>query len=283
MNFYSNKPDSTNDGVIEPLEPITSQALVLNRFEGGDYKINDHFNSDHQSREKLLDPTNLYARIPDPTYHDEEGRVISIPLARLKLLRWAKCCFFLLFVEFSMIVSALVLPWIDYCYFTFGLVMERKSVHVDIPKGSGTNSIDHFYSEVCEPDLDYFSLCPNFCSSIKKVKEFSKLMFGLGIISGFFSLFPIFFICIKSKVKSFRCRRWIAYISLFMSIASYVIGFAFYCKMISFDSTKKDKNSKNDDPNDYGWNTAMGLNMWIFIIQFFKLIGIRNLVRVFYS
>jgi hypothetical protein len=299
MNNYSTESSINNPGLSSPLEPnnFNPSNPVVPQSEEYDYSntyISQPFSLPASSPGYPL-PSPTYPSSnpayqappnPGPVYYNQQQALI-IPAQR-SYFRCAGTTYFLILIilELILLIVSLVTPWFHYCYFAFGLRKENKIIDKDIKKGDGTNTLENFYDDVCEPDKDYFKYCPHFCRSIKEVRHSSKIMLGFAIVVVVLTGLMIFLILVKLKIRRARIPRVLFTIFTWLSFVLYLVGFVVYyetSKFSSFSDTKTDWGNLEHDPDNFGWSAGFAIAIPIFVLQFVLALLSKNLVSTLYS
>ena len=199
----------------------------------------------------------------------------------------ASCPYFILLsIQLILMIVSMPSPWFSYCYFAFGLRDEKKNVDKSLDKGSGHNSIIHLYDEVCDPDEDYYKLCPHFCRSIKEVRHSGNIMIGCGITCIVLVFLTGLLMIIKIKRKRAKIPKFLFYFLRIASLLIYLIGFISYyvtSKFSSFSETKTDWDHIFDSPNDFSWNAGLALAIPILFFNFISLCITQPLLLWLYN
>lgn len=191
---------------------------------------------------------------------------------------------FMFILIFLSIALSFYSDWFRYCYFSFGLKSERKVVDKKLDKGGGKNDLINFYDSVCEPDKNYFPLCPDFCDSIKPVRLSGNIMIVFGAFTAFVDCFLVVSIVKNWRFKRAKVSYCRLYLMSFTSLILYLTGFITYVgvsKFSKFKSTKKDKEDPAQSPSDFVWVGSFGSVIGVLGFQFGIICIIKLMGKVY--
>jgi hypothetical protein len=306
MNNYSTDSRVNNPRLRSPLEPNYVNPSSPRVPQSGEYDYSNTYISRpvayperrpgypsgsplHPAGSSVYptdNPAYQAPRIAGPDYYNQQDNLMV--QSQFNHLRCASSTFFLLInvVVLALLIVSLIVPWFNYCYFAFGLMKEDKTIDKSINKGSGTNSLDSFYDDVCKPDRDYFKYCPHFCRSIKDVIHSSKIMLIFAIVVLSLNVLTIFLVLVKLKMKRAKIPRVLFLILPPLSLVLYLVGYVVYyetSKFSSFSDTKTDWDSLSKSPDDFRWGAGIIIAIPISMLHLALTVTSRNLVRTLYA
>jgi hypothetical protein len=284
MTNYSTDFRVNNPRLISPLEPNNENPRnpIIPHSEGYNDSniniINQSFAYPSGRFGYPIIPRNLLGRpgYPErrPAYPEERKEFQVRPNRRSIIWNQIKNCMsrcgssipfpIFLYMELSVLIQSLNYPWFDYCYFSFGLLKEKK---ISDSEGKGSNSLEDFYDDFCKPDKDYFEDCPHFCRSIKEISKSGKVMFGFSIVVIVLASLTMLLYFVKLCRRRTRIPIKGFTILSCLSIVIYLVGFVYYYQTSKFSSFSKIKG--NVDTFDFDWSVGLIFAINILSIQLF--------------